>query len=117
MYEAVSVTYYNKINRCKYSLFEEMNFSESEKRDIYEIFIKNGYNKSRAKREYQRIYQGQRRIPSLNTFPRVYNKVSAEHSFKRKKRTLVRNENYENEELEILLQFQGIFFLYFISAF
>lgn len=87
-----------------------MNFSEIEKRDIYEIYIKNGYNKSQARREYQRIFQGQRRIPCLNTFPRIYHKLSTETTFKRKKRTIARNENYENEELEILLQFQGIFF-------
>lgn len=86
-----------------------MDFSEREKCDIYEIFIKNGYNKSQAKREYQRRFEGQRRIPSLNTFVRTYQKVSTEATFKRKKRTTARNEDRENEELETLLHFQGKF--------
>lgn len=88
-----------------------MNFSEAEKRDIYELYIKNAYNKRKAKQEYQRIFEGERRIPSVNTFPRIYHKVSTETTFKRKKRTLAGNENRENEELEILLQFVGNFFL------
>lgn len=86
-----------------------MPYSDNEKREIYELYIKNGYNAKRAVREYRRLYEGVRRIPTNKTFLRVYRKVSNEASFKRKKRTRQINEQQENDELDILLYFQGIF--------
>lgn len=86
-----------------------MSYTENEKREIYEFYIRNGYNAKNAVREYRRLYEGTRRIPSNKTFSRIYEKVLRESSFKRKRRTIARDENYENGELEILLYFQGIF--------
>lgn len=90
-----------------------MPFSEAEKRDIFEIFVKNSYNKRKARLEY--VYEGQRNIPSLNTFRNVHKQVTESLSFSRKKQIINRDENYYNDELNIVLYFQGNFIFVFCS--
>jgi len=43
-----------------------MPFSPQEKLDINEMFMKNNYNKRRAREEYEARYAGERTIPSLS---------------------------------------------------
>lgn len=52
-----------------------------------------------------------------NTFARIYQKVSADATFKRKKRTLGRIEDRENDELETLLHFQGKFSIHVVFVY
>lgn len=87
-----------------------MVFTEEEKRDIHEIYIQNNYNKRQAQVQYARRYGENRTVPSLNTFPNVYRQVTETVSFKRKRQTITRDDNYYNEELDIILHFQGIHF-------
>lgn len=80
-----------------------MGFSDEEKRNIYEIYVKSRYNMHEAQREYARLYPG-RILPSLKTFRRVYDKVTESNTFNRKKRTHNRDEILDQQ---ILLSFQG----------
>lgn len=86
-----------------------MVFSEAEKLEIVEIYVKNNKNRYRARQEYINIYgnNGNRRIPSLNTFKNVYNLFRSTKTLKRRKRTGIVNEE---AELEILLYFIGKFY-------
>lgn len=83
-----------------------MGYSEAEKREIYEIYVRCGYNKKRARREYQRIHGLRRNQPNCKTFKRIYDQVTNNNSFKRKIRMHQGGDN-ENIELNVLLHFQG----------
>lgn len=87
-------------------------FTQLERREIYETYVRNNYNRKQARREYQRTYPA-RRPPSLNTFKRVYDHVLRENCFQGKKRSIIKNQNEENEELNIILYFQGNLLKYY----
>lgn len=84
-----------------------MPFSPQEKLDINEMFIKNNYNKRRAREEYEARYAGERTIPSLNSFYYIYKQNKNNISFNRKKPVFMESENNENDELDIILYFNG----------
>lgn len=81
-------------------------FTEAEKLEIVEIYLKNDKNRYQARQEFINLYgnNGNRRVPSLNTFKNVYNLLHATKSLKRRKR---RGKVNEEAELEILLYFIG----------
>lgn len=86
-----------------------MRYPERERKDIYEFFVRHNYNKKRAQREYRRVYGGERSIPAVNTFKRIYDQVEATTSFKvRGRREVPRGEDQANEDLNFLLYFQGM---------
>lgn len=81
----------------------KMIYSEQEKLDIVSVFIKTNQNQRLARREYRRLYPS-RRFPSEKTFVNLYKRLRNSGSIKRKPRTVRGNEN---QELNILLYFQG----------
>lgn len=83
-----------------------MLYSEEQKCEIACLYFKNNKNRHSARREYIALY-GDRRVPALNTFKRIYELLRTSKSLKRRKRTNIINED---EELEILLYFQGFNF-------
>ena len=86
-----------------------MGYSEYQKYEIICLFYLNNKNISRVRREYYQRFPGQR-IPSRNTIMNIVRRFGETKCTKRKTRTVVVNEE---EELNILLYFQGK--LYFKS--
>lgn len=84
-----------------------MRFSEIEKVDIVSVFIKSNQNQRLARREYRRLYPN-RGTPSEKSFVNLYKRLRNSGSLKRKYRNVRRNEN---DELNILLYFQGNVFI------
>lgn len=80
-----------------------MHYTEAEKFEIFSLYVKNNKNKKAARREYMRLHPNNT-IPSANTFVNIYNRVRDLKSFKRKRRCIPSNEN---QELDILLYFEG----------
>lgn len=80
-----------------------MVYTEEEKCEIVSLFYKNNKNAVAARREYRNLHPD-RPLPSRSTFYFVERNFRQHKTVKRKKRTVRINEN---EELEILLYFEG----------
>jgi hypothetical protein len=91
-----------------YLKLQKMVYTEAEKLEILSLYIKNNKNKKAARREYIRIYPNHL-APSENTFLNVFRHLRDTHSLSRKRRNIIVNEN---ENLDILLYFEGNFLNY-----
>lgn len=81
-----------------------MRYTKEQKLELVKLLHKNNDNIYRAQQEYARLHPGEH-IPNKATFKRVGTHLQQFHTLERKKRTVIHNEN---EELSILLHFQGI---------
>lgn len=88
----------------------KMIYTVQEKFEISSLYIKNNKNRHAARREYM-ILHDNAPAPALNTFKRVYELLRNTNALNRRNRTVTINED---EELEILLYFQGMFIYRFI---
>lgn len=82
-----------------------MVFSNVEKVDIVSVFIKSHKNRRLARQEYMRLYPN-RETPSAKTFANIYKIFRNSASLKRRPKKVQVNEN---EELDIILYFHGIY--------
>lgn len=80
-----------------------MGYTEQEKFDILQFYIKCNKNKRLAKERYQREYRN-RQTPTENTFVNVFKQLQYFKTLQRKK--AYRGVD-ENTELNVLLYFQG----------
>lgn len=80
-----------------------MGYTEGEKLEIIRLYYKNNNNVVQAQAEYRRIHP-EMPVPSRSTFYYTERRFRESKGLQRKKRTVVRNED---EELQILLYFQG----------
>lgn len=80
-----------------------MSYTEEEKLEILRLYYKNNNNVAQAQREYRRIHPG-RPVPARSTFYYTERGMRERKTLHRKKR--ISNVN-EDEELQILLYFQG----------
>lgn len=87
--------------------FLTMVYSEEQKLAIVRLFYSNNNDVATVQREYRRLYPYQS-VPCRMTVQYIIQKFAETKSLKRKKRTVERNEN---EDLDILLFYQGISFL------
>jgi hypothetical protein len=83
-------------------------YNEEQKCAIIRLFYKNSNNLSRAREEYRLLYGEP--VPQRSTFRYIEKNFRERKSIKRKKRSVTVDEN---EELDILLYFQGINATYF----
>lgn len=81
----------------------KMVYTDEEKCDILRIFYQNNKNACAARREYQQLFP-MRALPARTTFKNVERGFMERMSVKRKKR---RADVNQEEELNILLYFQG----------
>jgi len=81
----------------------KMVYTEEEKCEIIYLFYKNNKNAVAARTEYRNLHPD-RPLPSRSTFYYVKRNFRQRKNVQRKKRTVQINEN---EELEILLYFEG----------
>lgn len=80
-----------------------MGYTEEEKREIIYFFYKNNKNASAAQADYRVSHAGMP-VPSRGTFYNIERHFRIHKNLQRKKRFVRINED---EELEILLYFQG----------
>lgn len=85
----------------------KMRYTDEEKSDMLRIYYQNGNNACAARREYSRIFP-HREVPDRKTFSNIERRFRQQKSVHRKKRVAVVNEN---EEINILLFFQGNIYL------
>lgn len=84
-----------------------MGYSEDEKLEVVRLFYSNN-NSFVAVRHQYRLNNPGRRAPSIDTIKRIIRKFNENKNLCRKKRTVSRNET---EDLNILLSFEGNYFL------
>lgn len=88
-----------------------MGYSEEEKLSMIKLFYLNGENASKACNEYNRQFPN-RRPPTRQTILNVVKSLDDRKTLERKVRTVERNVE---EDLNILLYFEGIFlFIYLL---
>lgn len=80
-----------------------MGYSEEQKLEIIQLFYKNNNNVLNAQAEYHRIHPGEQ-VPTRSTFHYIERNFRERKTLRRKKRAVILNRD---EELEILLYFQG----------
>lgn len=88
-----------------------MGYSEEQKLAIVRLSYGNNNNVTTVQREYHLLYPHQR-VPSIDTIKYTVRKFSERKSLKRKKRTVARNEN---EDLNILVFFQGNYYTFSVG--
>lgn len=77
-------------------------YNEEQKCEIIRLFYKNNNNASRAREEYRLLFGEP--VPQRSTFRYIEKNFRERKSIQRKKRSVQVNEN---EELDILLYFEG----------
>ena len=80
-----------------------MRYTDEEKCEILRLYYQNRNNACAARREYRRIFPN-REVPDRKTFSNIQRAFRQPSSIHTKKRVAIVNEN---EELDILLFFQG----------
>lgn len=89
-----------------------MGYTEEEKFETVRLYYKNNNNVAQARAEYRRIHP-EMTVPARSTFYYTERSMRERKTLHRKKRTVIVNED---EELQILLYFEGSYgiFYYYI---
>lgn len=82
-----------------------MGYSDVEKHDVIHLYYSNNSNTLLVQRQFRQLFPG-RRVPCKNTIKNIVKLFKETKSVKRKPRKVERNED---EDLAVLLYFEGIF--------